>query len=61
MLIIVVDVVIKVLNVFLGFIDRFSGLVVILGDVSFVELVLNDVLEVLGNMLNFLFIKIIRI
>ena len=58
--IIAADVATKASNVSLGFIDRFSGSVVISGDVSSVESALNDVLEVLGNMLNFSSTKITR-
>lgn len=58
--IIATDVATKASNVSLGFIDRFSGSVVISGDVSSVESALNDVLEVLGNMLNFSSTKITR-
>ena len=58
--IIAADVATKSSNVYLGFIDRFSGSVVISGDVSSVESALNDVLEVLGNMLNFSSAKITR-
>lgn len=58
--IIATDVATKASNVSLGFIDRFSGSVVISGDVSSVESALNDVLEVLGNMLNFSSAKITR-
>lgn len=58
--IIAADVATKSSNVSLGFIDRFSGSVVISGDVSSVESALNEVLEVLGNMLNFSSTKITR-
>ena len=58
--IIAADVATKSSDVSLGFIDRFSGSVVISGDVSSVESALNEVLEVLGNMLNFSSTKITR-
>ena len=58
--IIAADVATKASNVSLGLIDRFSSSVVISGDVSSVESALNDVLEVLGNMLNFSSTKITR-
>lgn len=51
--IIAADVATKASGVSLGFIDRFSGSVVFAGDVSSVESALNEVLEVLGNLLNF--------
>ena len=58
--IIAADVATKSSDVSLGFIDRFSGSVVISGDVSSVESALDEVLEVLGNMLNFSSTKITR-
>lgn len=51
--IIAADVATKASDIELGFIDRFSGSVVIVGDVSSVESALKDVLEVLENLLNF--------
>nr|WP_317357651.1 BMC domain-containing protein [uncultured Tyzzerella sp.] len=47
------DVATKASDVRLAFIDRFSGSVVFTGDVSSVESALNEVLNVLGNKLNF--------
>ncbi|CEH34060.1 BMC domain-containing protein [Romboutsia lituseburensis] len=58
--IIAADVATKSSDVSLGFIDRFSGSVVISGDVSSVESALNEVLQVLGDMLNFSSAKITR-
>lgn len=51
--IIAADVATKSSDVSIGFIDRFSGSVVISGDVSSVESALKEVLQVLGEMLNF--------
>ena len=50
----------KGLGVSLGFIDRFSGSLVVTGDISSVESALNEVLDVLGNILNFSSTKITR-
>lgn len=58
--IIAADVATKASGVSLGFIDRFSGSVVLTGDVSSVESSLNDVLDVLGNMLSFSSTKVTR-
>ncbi|MCC0631743.1 MULTISPECIES: ethanolamine utilization microcompartment protein EutS [Clostridioides] len=58
--IIAADVATKSSDISLGFIDRFSGSLVISGDVSSVESALNEVLEVLGEMLNFSSTKITR-
>ena len=51
--IIAADVATKTSDVELGFIDRFSGSVVLTGDVSSIESALKEVLKVLGDMLNF--------
>ncbi|WP_423739333.1 BMC domain-containing protein [Clostridium thermobutyricum] len=51
--IIAADVATKASGVTLGFIDRFSGAVVFTGDISSVESALNEVLEVLGDLLQF--------
>ncbi|GAA0069636.1 BMC domain-containing protein [Clostridium sardiniense] len=51
--IIAADVATKASGVTLGFIDRFSGSVVFTGDVSSVESALSEVLDVLGNLLQF--------
>lgn len=58
--IIAVDVATKASGVSLGFIDRFSGSLVVTGDISSVESALNEVLDVLGNILNFSSTKITR-
>ncbi|MGX9754926.1 BMC domain-containing protein [Clostridioides difficile] len=58
--IIAADVATKSSDISLGFIDRFSGSLVISGDVSSVESALNEVLEVLGEILNFSSTKITR-
>lgn len=58
--IIAADVAIKASDVSLGFIDRFSGSVVISGDVSSVESALNEVLHILSEILNFSSTKITR-
>lgn len=51
--IIAIDVAMKAGDVKIGFIDRFSGSVVITGDVSSVESALESVLSVLKNVLQF--------
>ncbi|MDU1212218.1 MAG: BMC domain-containing protein [Clostridium perfringens] len=58
--IIAADVATKASGVSLGFIDRFSGSLVVTGDISSVESALNEVLDVLGNILNFSSTKITR-
>ena len=58
--IIAADVATKASGVSLGFIDRFSGYLVVTGDISSVESALNEVLDVLGNILNFSSTKITR-
>lgn len=58
--IIAADVASKSSDISLGFVDRFSGSVVISGDVSSVESALKEVLNVLGHMLNFSSTKITR-
>jgi ethanolamine utilization protein EutS len=58
--IIAADVATKASGVSLGFIDRFSGSLVVTGDISSVESALDEVLQVLGNMLNFTSTKITR-
>ncbi|GAY73610.1 BMC domain-containing protein [Lentilactobacillus kosonis] len=47
------DVATKAGNVTLGFIDRFSGSVVVVGDVSEVEIALRKVLDTLHDLLGF--------
>ncbi len=51
--IIAADVATKASDVSLGFIDRFSGALVITGDVSSVEAAINDIVSVLANNLGF--------
>lgn len=51
--IIAADVATKAAQVEIVFVDRFSGSVVICGDVSSVEAALRDVLDVLENVLRF--------
>lgn len=58
--IIAADVATKASGASLGFIDRFSGSLVINGDISSVESALNEVLDVLSNILNFSSTKITR-
>ncbi|MDM0943434.1 BMC domain-containing protein [Clostridium perfringens] len=58
--IIAADVATKASGVSLGFIDRFSGSLVVTGDISSVESALNEFLDVLGNILNFSSTKITR-
>ena len=58
--IIAADVATKASGVSLGFIDRFSGSLVVTGDISSVESALNEVLDVLGNISNFSSTKITR-
>lgn len=58
--IIAADVATKSSDVSLGFIDRFSGSVLITGDISAVESGLKEVLNVLGGTLNFYVTKITR-
>ena len=58
--IIAADVATKASGVSLGFIDRFSGSLVVTGDISSVESALNEVLDVFGNILNFSSTKITR-
>lgn len=58
--IIAADVATKSSNVEIGFLDRFSGSLVIIGDVSSVEAALKEVLEVLTNVLSFTPAKITR-
>ncbi|WP_432408068.1 ethanolamine utilization microcompartment protein EutS [Wukongibacter sp. M2B1] len=51
--IIAADVATKAAGVEIGFLDRFSGSLVIVGDVSSVESALNEVLNLLANVLAF--------
>ena len=51
--IIAADIATKASDVRLGFIDRFSGALVVTGDVSSVEAAMKDVVSVLSNYLRF--------
>ncbi|OJG99697.1 propanediol utilization protein PduU [Enterococcus termitis] len=51
--IIAVDIATKAGDITIGFIDRFSGSVVITGDIASVESALGEVLTGLGNILGF--------
>lgn len=51
--IIAADVATKASDIRLGFIDRFSGALVITGDVSSVEAAIKDIVSVLSEMLGF--------
>lgn len=51
--IIAADVATKAANISLGFIDRFSGSLVIVGDVGSVEAAIKAILDVLANILGF--------
>ncbi|WP_425448347.1 ethanolamine utilization microcompartment protein EutS [Dethiothermospora halolimnae] len=54
------DIATKTADVEIGFLDRFSGSVVIIGDVSSVESALKEVLNTLGNILSFTSTSITR-
>ena len=58
--IIAADIATKASDVSIGFIDRFSGSLVIVGSVSSVEESLREVMKVLGNMLKFTATNITR-
>lgn len=58
--IIAADVATKSADVSIGFVDRFSGSVVIIGDVGSVESALTEVIKVLTTVLNFSECKITR-
>lgn len=58
--IIAADVATKASDVALGFIDRFSGALVITGDVSSVEAAVKDILDILENTLGFTPTRITR-
>lgn len=51
--IIAADIATKASDIRLGFIDRFSGALVITGDVSSVEAAIRDIVQVLEEMLHF--------
>lgn len=58
--IIAADIATKAAGINLGFVDRFSGSLVITGDVSSVESALKEVTAVLGDLLQFTSTKITR-
>lgn len=58
--IIAADIATKVANVEIGFLDRFTGSVVITGDVQSVETALNAVNETLKNLLGFETVPVTR-
>jgi ethanolamine utilization protein EutS len=58
--IIAADVATKSADVSIGFVDRFSGSLVIVGDVGSVESALTEVIKVLTNVLNFSECKITK-
>ncbi len=58
--IIAADVATKAAEISIGFVDRFSGSVVITGDVGSVESALTEVIKVLTSVLNFSECKITR-
>ena len=51
--IIAADIATKSSDVFIGFIDRFNGALVITGDVSSVESALSDIMQVMENYMGF--------
>lgn len=51
--IIAADVATKASDISIGFIDRFSGALIISGDISAVEAALKDIIDVLSNNLKF--------
>lgn len=51
--IIVVDIATKAAEVEIGFVDRFSGAVVITGDVSSVKIALENILEIMESLMDF--------
>jgi ethanolamine utilization protein EutS len=51
--IIVVDIATKAAEVEIGFVDRFSGAVVIIGDVSSVKIALENILKTMESILDF--------
>lgn len=54
------DVSVKVADVEIGFLDRFSGSLVILGDVTSVETAIKEILSILVETLEFTISKITR-
>jgi ethanolamine utilization protein EutS len=51
--IIAVDIAIKAAEIEIGFVDRFSGAVVIIGDVSSVRIAIENILETMESLLGF--------
>jgi len=51
--IIAVDIATKAAEIEIGFVDRFSGAVVIIGDVSSVKIALENILETMESLLDF--------
>lgn len=51
--IIAVDIATKAAEIEIGFVDRFSGAVVIIGDVSSVKIALENILKTMESLLNF--------
>ncbi|WP_373470752.1 BMC domain-containing protein [Carnobacterium alterfunditum] len=58
--IIAVDIAKKATEVKIGFVDRFSGSVFILGDVASVEMAMQEALDYLGKIMGFSITKITR-
>ena len=58
--IIAADVATKAAGVEIGFVDRFSGSLVVVGDVSSVEAALNSVVDMLTNVMGFSSTKVTR-
>ena len=58
--IIAADIATKSSDVFIGFIDRFNGALVITGDVSSVESALSDIMDVMENQMGFTPTKITK-
>ncbi|ABW18346.1 BMC domain-containing protein [Alkaliphilus oremlandii] len=51
--IIAVDIATKAAEIEIGFVDRFSGAVVIIGDVSSVKIALENILDTMASLLDF--------
>lgn len=58
--IIAADIATKASDVYIGFIDRFNGALVITGDVSSVQSALSDIMEVMENYMGFTPTKITK-
>lgn len=56
--IIAVDIAIKAAEIEIGFVDRFSGTVVIMGDVSSVKIALENILETVESLLDFIVVPL---